>query len=601
MHRPKPTPTSPHSTHWTPAAQERALEALRARATRTWTPFWCPNPDCDGRPHDKWPWNHARTDQRPPTDHRLAHLAPPLRPRHRQNHAPAPNTSTAPSRKVPRVAIIGGTAPDVRGIMIEGESGLLTIAKPDFRPHYEPSKRRITWPNGAVGMIFSAEEPDRLRGPEHYAAWWDEPAHAPLVQEAWDNLMFGLRLGNHPRVVCTTTPRPRPWLKELRQRPHHPRRQSLHLRQPRQPRPRLRRTHHRHATKAPASAAKNSTAKSSTTSKAPCGHWDMIETDRIPHRPRPHRHSSKPLNLVRIVVAVDPAGSSRTQADETAIIVAGRAADGHLYILDDRSGHYTPLGWATAANHAAEDWNADAVVAETNFGGEMVASQLRMAGYHWRLITIHAKRAKAVRAEPIVGLYEQHLVHHVGIYPELEDQLISWVPYDGADSPDRLDALVYALTSLATRPGTISIATPVRAHLTEENSAASHNPITIEPALHGLNPTPGYSRQSDSVAPKWPDHTPKATPSASSSHSPSTPDSAPKQPPAGISPGHYIAHPIIQTLPRRPRWTTPTSTGSDSSNPNCSTSNANSPNSPPRPTTSTKHLSTCSTGNCPAG
>ena len=441
------------------------MEALRQRAMRRWTPYWCPDPTCAGFPHDDWEWNHARPDQRPPVGTEwLVWLL--LSGRGSGKTRTGAEYLHRAVRNVPRVAIIGATAPDVRGIMIEGESGLLTIAKPDFRPVYEPSKRKITWPNGAVGLIFSAEEPDRLRGPEHYVVWWDEPAHAPLVQEAWDNLMFGLRLGVQPRVVATTTPKPRPWLKELIKEDTTVVAKAS--------------TYDNLANLAPVFAERVIKRYQGTRLgrqelhgeiledvEGALWNWEMIEVDRILRLPLDPGQIIDVLGLVRIVVAIDPAGSSRKQADETAIIVAGRDANGQLYVLDDRSGHYTPYGWASAANAAAEDWQADAIVAEVNFGGEMVASQLRLAGFHWRLLTVHAKRAKALRAEPVVGLYEQHLVHHVGSFEDLEEQMTTWVPYDGSDSPDRVDAAVYALTSLAQRPTSVDIASPVRAHVTE--------------------------------------------------------------------------------------------------------------------------------------
>lgn len=438
---------------WTPAAQERALEALRERSRRDWRPFWCPNPACDGRPHDDWAWNHARADQRPPMDPTwLVWLL--LSGRGSGKTRTGAEYLHRCVDHVPRVAIIGGTAPDTRDIMIEGESGLVTIAKPDHRPIYEPSKRRVTWPNGAVGTVFSAEEPDRLRGPEHYVAWWDEPAHAPLVQEAWDNLMFGLRQGAHPRVVCTTTPRPRPWLKDLVKDPDT----------------RIARasTFDNVENLAPVFAERVIRKYQGTRLgrqelhgeiledvEGALWNWELIERDRLDARRRDE------LAFVRTVVAIDPAGSQRTQAAETAIIGAGRDADGQLYVIEDRSGHHTPHGWALIAIALAEELSADAIVAERNFGGEMVESQLRLAGYSGRLITIHAKHGKDVRAEPVVGLYEQRLVHHVGEFAELEEQLTSWVPYEPGPSPDRLDALVYALIVLATRPGSASMASPV--------------------------------------------------------------------------------------------------------------------------------------------
>jgi phage terminase large subunit-like protein len=182
---------------WTPAAQEKALHALRDRTDNDWRPFYCPNPICDGQPHGEWEWNHARADQRPPIDKDWL-VWNQMSGRGTGKTRCGTEFVHRVTKKLPRIALIAGTATDAREVMLEGESGILTIAPPDHRPLYEPSKRRLTWPNGSVGTLFSAEEPDRLRGPEHYFAWLDEAAHWPLVQECWDNLLFGLRLGANP-------------------------------------------------------------------------------------------------------------------------------------------------------------------------------------------------------------------------------------------------------------------------------------------------------------------------------------------------------------------------------------------------------------------
>jgi phage terminase large subunit-like protein len=477
---------------WTPAAQERALEALKARSRRTWRPFWCPNPTCNGKPHDEWTWNHARQDQRPPagTDWLVWLLMSGRGSGKTRTGSEYIHRATA--KNAPRVAIVAGTAPDARDTMIEGESGLLTIAKPEHRPVYEPSKRRLTWPNGAIGTVFSAEEPDRLRGPEHYVAWWDEPAHAPLVQEGWDNLMFGLRLGQHPRVICTSTPRPRPWLKALiREDTTRTVKAS---------------TYDNLDNLAP-QFAKLVIAKYAGTRlgrqelfgelledvEGALWNFEMIEVDR---------YDAIREEVVRVVVAVDPAGSSRKTADETGIVAACRGRSGHLYVIRDRSGHYSPHGWAQAANALYEELSADAIVAETNYGGEMVSEQLRLGGFGARLITVHARRGKQLRAEPVVGLYEQHKVHHVGIHAELETQMTEWVPYETTDSPDRLDALVYALTSLASSGGVASISTPNSGH----TGAGDGIPLTAGPAwqrdlVTGFRPParPGGRRVNDVV------------------------------------------------------------------------------------------------------
>ena len=435
---------------WTPAAQERALDALRLRTNRTWRPFWCPDPRCDGRPHDQWAWNHARADQRPPGDTEwLTWLL--LSGRGSGKTRVGSEFTHRMTKVVPRIAIIGGTAPDVRDIMIEGESGLLTIAPPDHRPHHEPSKRRLTWPNGAVATLFSAEEPDRLRGPEHGYAWWDEPAHAPLVQQAWDNLLFGLRLGPRPIICATTTPKPRPWLKDLVADPGTRVARAS--------------TYDNLDNLAPVFADRIIARYQNTRLGRQELHgeiledvegalwtWELIEPDRLAHTPE---------HLDRVVVAVDPAGGSSTRNDETGIIVIGILAD-HLYVLADRSGRMTPYGWANAVDAAHDQFGADAIIAETNYGGDMVTANLRNTGSTKRVTTVHSRRGKQIRAEPIVGVYEQHRVHHCGLFTELEDELTSWVPEGPGDSPNRLDALVHGATALLGRATQADIATPAQ-------------------------------------------------------------------------------------------------------------------------------------------
>lgn len=434
---------------WSPSAQQRALDALRRAQNEAWRPFFCSRPICDGLPHDKWKWNHARADQHPPTDQDwLTWLI--------QSGRGAGKTRTGAelthrmAEHVPRIAVVAATGADVRDTCLEGESGILTISRPGNMPHYEPSKRRLTWPNGCIGHTFSAEEPDRLRGPEHGFAWMDEPAHWPLVQQAWDNLLFGLRIGKRPRIVVTTTPKPRPWLRELRADP------------------RTRVTN--------ASTYANLANLAPTFAEAVIARYEgtrlgrqellgellediegalwsfaLIEPFRVVETP----------DLIRIVVGVDPAGSSSSSADETGIVVAGVDSNGELYILEDASGRYTPHGWATRVREAYDLWKADAVVAEKNYGGEMVAHTLRVAGVEHRLILAQARRGKALRAEPLVGMYEQGKVHHVGVFSELETQMTEWVPYEMLDkSPDRLDALVYATALLMVRRQPAALASP---------------------------------------------------------------------------------------------------------------------------------------------
>lgn len=435
---------------WAPAAQERALELIRARQSSEWRPFYCPVVDCNGRPHDAWAWNHARADQHPPTDDAwLTWLL--VSGRGSGKTRTGAEFTHRMSEAVGRIALVAATGPDARDIMIEGESGLVTIAPPGLRPHYEPSKRRVTWPNGCIGAIFSAEEPDRIRGPEHGYAWVDEPAHFALIQEVWDNLMFGLRIGRRPRVVCTTTPKPRPWLKEL--------------------------------IKAPTTRIARASTYDNLDNLAPTfadlvikryegtrlgrqelhgeiledvegalWTWELIEPDRVP---------KPPDHFDRVVVGVDPAGGAKRSNDETGIVVVGYAAD-HIYVLADRSGRMSPYGWAMATDAAYDDFSADAIVAETNYGGEMVIANLRSAGVDKRVIGVHSRRGKAIRAEPIVAVYEQHRAHHVGTFAELEEELTTWAPYEDKESPNRLDALVHAATNLIGRHRPADIATPAQ-------------------------------------------------------------------------------------------------------------------------------------------
>jgi len=443
---------------WTPSAQEKALTMLRERSNEKWRPFYCPIADCNGLPHDKWLWNHARADQRPPTDPDWVTW---LLKSGRGSGKTRTGTEVTHrmSQKVPRIGLIGATGADIRDIMLEGESGLLKVHPPGQKPDYEPSKRRLTWPNGCVATLFSAEEPDRLRGPEHYYVWADEPAHWPLVQQAWDNMTFGLRLGDHPRVVATTTPKPRPWLKELMK--EETTRMSVAS------------TYDNLPNLSPVFAEKIIKKYEGTRIGRQELHaelledvegalwsWEMLESSRV----------AEVSDLERIVVSIDPAGSIRKGADETGIVVVGWAGT-EGYVLADRSGHYSPVGWASAAMAAYEEFTCDALVVETNYGGDMVTATLRSIDAHPRIIRVQSRRGKALRAEPIVSMYEQGRIHHVGMHPDLETQMTEWVPYEDRESPDRVDALVHGLTELAKGRVPASIANPARFRLVQGGAA----------------------------------------------------------------------------------------------------------------------------------
>ncbi len=433
---------------WTPAAQEKALRRVQELTAKKWRPFYCPIPNCDGKPHGEWEWNHARVDQRPPSDAEwLVWLL--MSGRGTGKTRTGTEFVHKAAKKLPRIALIAGTATDAREVMLEGESGILTIAPPNHRPLYEPSKKRLTWPNGAIATIFSAEEPDRLRGPEHYLAWLDEPAHWPLVQECWDNLLFGLRLGAKPRIICTTTPKSRPWLKELIA-DERTRKVSVS-------------TYTNLDNLSPVFAERvigrfegtrlgrqELYGELLTDVEGALWSWETIEEGR---RPKPERFE-------RIVVGIDPAGSHKKSSDETGLVVAG-LLDGEGYVLDDESGRYSPSEWANRALRLYNKWSADAYVVERNFGGDMVEENMRNHDIDGRIIETTSSRGKELRAEPIVGLYEQGKVHHIqgDKLSTLEEQMTEWVPSDrNAGSPDRIDALVFCLTEImkARKPATVS-------------------------------------------------------------------------------------------------------------------------------------------------
>lgn len=333
-----------------------------------------------------------------------------------------------------RIALVGATAADVRDTMIEGESGLLRIFPDETRPRYEPSKRRVTFPNGAIATTYSADEPDRLRGPNHDLAWADEVA-AWRYPDAWDQLMFGLRIGDRPRAVATTTPRPTRLIRNLADRPDCVvTRGSTYENAANLSATFLDEMRHRYE----GTRLGRQELEAELLLDADGALWnrDMLDDARTTTVP----------NLRRVVVAIDPAASANVDSDETGIIVAGVDDHGHGYVLEDRSMKGSPAEWASAAVTAHHVHKADRIVAEANQGGDMISHTLRTIDASVPVKLVHASRGKRTRAEPVAALYEQGRVHHAGAFPELEDQLCTWTP-DGP-SPDRLDALVWALSEL---------------------------------------------------------------------------------------------------------------------------------------------------------
>ncbi len=338
------------------------------------------------------------------------------------------------------IAIIGQTKGDVRDTMIEtGESGIMKISDPWFMPEYQSSKRRIVWPNGVTATIYSGDEPDQLRGPQHSKAWVDELAKFRYPQETWDMLELGLRLGDNPQVVTTTTPRPIPIIKRLIADEQTSITTGSTYENKDNLSPRfIERVIERYE----GTRLGRQELYGQVLDDDPRALWnrEMLETSRTVEHPPLHR----------IVVAVDPQASS----GQTGIIVVGVGkivGVDHLYVLDDvtPAEGVRPDTWGRAAVTAYHKWEADALVAEVNNGGDMVESVIRTVpgSSNVNYQTVRATRGKYTRAEPVSALWEQERGHMVGYYDDLEDQLCTYVPGE-TDSPDRLDALVWGATLL---------------------------------------------------------------------------------------------------------------------------------------------------------
>lgn len=421
------------------------IEAIRNGERRAW---YCKRGRaCDGAPHAGYPYNHARGDQWPPpgVDWRWWFLSGG---RGSGKTRTGSEYTRKMSERVSRMALIAPTGADVRDTMIEGVSGLMFVgALAGQKLHYEPSKRRVTFPNGCIATTFSAEEPARLRGPQHAFAWLDEPAHMPLIEEVWSNLRFGLRLGNRPHIVLTSTPLPTKWVKKTQS--------SKHVRVVRVS------TFANRANLADDFLEEIEEEYAGTRlglqelegrllADVVGALWnaDLLKREEIDY-----------CDLDRIVVAIDPAGTNNRRSDETGIIVAGIRGK-QAWVIHDASGRYSPKGWADKALAMYETYDADAIVAEVNFGADMVEEVIlrnipagKMAP---RIIKKRAARNKQLRAEPVVAMYERGQVYHWGELADLEDEMLTWVPGQG-DSPNRVDALVWALTDLLAPPQEASV------------------------------------------------------------------------------------------------------------------------------------------------
>ncbi|MFP7673373.1 DNA-packaging protein [Marivita sp. S0852] len=344
-----------------------------------------------------------------------------------------------------RIALVGETIEQVREVMIFGDSGIMACSPPDRMPEWQATRKRLEWPNGAVAQVCSAHNPETLRGPQFDGAWVDELAKWRRAQEAWDMLQFTLRLGDDPRVCVTTTPRNVGVLKDVLAAPS-----TVVTRAP---------------TEANAAYLASSFldevrarfAGSRLARQELDGDLlDEVEGALWPLEILERSRCEAVPEFDRIVVAVDPPAGSTKRSDACGIVVAGVVTDGppqdwRAVVLEDASVQgVSPLVWARRAITAAERWGAQAVVAEVNQGGDMVETVLRQVDPMVPVIRVHASKSKGARAEPVAALYEQGRVAHLGVFDALEDEMgqMTRAGFQGTGSPDRVDALVWALTDL---------------------------------------------------------------------------------------------------------------------------------------------------------
>ena len=341
------------------------------------------------------------------------------------------------------IALVGETYDETRAVMVEGASGILGVHKWEERPVWSPTKRTLQWPNGAQAFVHSAESHEALRGPQFAAAWLDEVAKWRLGEAAFDQLQFGLRAGRRPRQVITTTPRPVPLLRALLKR------------------------------EGAGVVVTRMATRANAGNLAPGFLRDVVgryagtrlgrqelDGELIDDRPDTlfprsvvdgNRVAKPPDGLRRIFVAVDPPASSSTLADACGIVAAGADGFGNAYVLEDASVQgANPAAWARRAIGLYRRLHADRIVAEVNQGGEMVEAVLRQVDPDVPVRRVRATRGKWLRAEPVAALYEQGRVRHAGTFAELEDEMADFGPDGLSDgrSPDRLDALVWAITAL---------------------------------------------------------------------------------------------------------------------------------------------------------
>lgn len=460
---------------WTPEAKEKFFAALQATAHPKHIWYCKRGRKCDGKPHEGAPEKHARGDQWPPVDQDWVYWV--LKGGRGSGKTRSGSEWTRyMSQTIKFGSIIGPHFGHIRDFMVEGPSGLLVaFDRAGIPALWEPSKKKITLQREHVIHAFTGEEPARLRGPEHGYVWLDEPAHIPLIEDVWKMMKLGLRYGSRPLVLATTTPLPTKWMRELLE---HPKTRA-----------------------ATVSTYANIDNLADTFAEDILSDYEGTRLGRqelygevledvegalwhLDEMIAPYRilEGLTYEDMDRIIVSIDPAGTELRTRDQTGIVVVGQKGT-HFYVLADFSGHYSPNGWAKKAWKAYDDFEADMVVAEKNYGGEMVRSTLRNERDYGRIKLVNSRRGKQLRAEPVVSLYEQQRVHHFGILKDLEGQMTTWVPGEGS-SPDRVDALVHGLTELSGKSTGSSMAIPGEAPMTTRrderdlDALASDGPLT---------------------------------------------------------------------------------------------------------------------------
>lgn len=457
------------SEHWTPEARAQLAESLEAVIRGELRAWFCKRGrSCDGKPHEGYSYPHARGDQWPPPgEDWFVWLLSGGR-GSGKTRTGAEYTRRV-SEHVPRIGLIAPTGADLRDTIVEGESGLKFVyAMAGEKIHYEPSKRRVTFPSGCIATLYSAEEPDRLRGSNNGFLWMDEPAHYEDPQAVWNMATLGLRIGRRPHICMTTTPLPSKFIKA---RIKDPRTRTVRVS-----------TYKNLENLAPNFRDEVLAQFEGTRLGLQELHGKVLrEVDGAKWEERfiQHDRTVDWHDMERIVVAIDPAGTANRRSDETGIVVVGRIGK-TLYVLEDASGKYSPNGWAQKAIDLYDRYEADVILAERNFGADMVKNTIMNLGFEGRVIEAHAQRSKELRADPIVAKYEQGLVWHVGDTADLEDEMLTWIPGKG-DSPNRVDALVWGLTEVSDAASSMTLRGPsgtiIRNRTAWNSGTATRSPL----------------------------------------------------------------------------------------------------------------------------